>query len=162
MHAQLAAVVADFERARTRLHALAAALPPDRWARRADPDRWSVAECVAHLNVTSRAYVPLVRAALDEARSLGGPAPARYRRDPVGWLIGHAAGPLRRVGGRVIGRARTPAAFVPHGELPRDAVLREFDALQDEQVALTRAAEGLPLGRVRVASPFDARVRYNL
>jgi hypothetical protein len=66
------------------------------------------------------------------------------------------------VGGRVIGRARTPAAFVPHGELPRDAVLREFDALQDEQVALTRAADGLPLGRVRVASPFDARVRYNL
>ena len=164
MQPQLADVVADLERARTRLHRLADALPDDRWARRADPARWSVAECVAHLNLTAQAYAPLLRAGLAEAAALGNeePAPARYRRDPAGWLISRLVGPLPRVGALRIGRIRTPAAFVPTGELPRQATLREFDARQDELLAFVREADGLPLERVRVTSPFDARARYNL
>lgn len=162
MHPQLADVAAGLERARDRLHALTDALPPERWARRADPARWSVAECVAHLNLTSRAFLPLIRAALAEARALGGPAPARHRRDPVGWMLAHLVGPLPRLGGRRLGRIATPAPFVPTGDLPRDAVVREFDALQDDLLAQVRAADGLPLSRVRVTSPFDARARYNL
>jgi hypothetical protein len=120
---------------------------------------------VAHLNLTGRAYVPLLRAALDEARALGaagGGAPTRYRRDPVGWLIARMTGPLPGVGRFRIGRVRTTPAFVPGGELTRDAVVAEFDALQREQIALARAGDGLPLDRVRVTSPFDARVRYGL
>ena len=164
MHPQLAAIVAAFEAAQARLHRLADATPEDRWAARADRARWSVAECVAHLNLTGRAYLPLIRSALDEARALNAASGARvrYRRDVVGWLIGRMAGPLPRVGGLRVGRVRTTPAFVPGGELPRDAVLAEFDALQREQIALTRAGDGLPLDRVRVTSPFDARVRYGL
>jgi hypothetical protein len=162
MHRQLADVVEDLQRARARLHRLAGPLPAERWERRADPDRWSVAECVAHLNITSRAYLPIVRAGLDEAAALGTPAPARYRRDPAGWLLAHLVGPLPRVAGRRLGRVRTPASFVPTGALPREVVLRDFDALQDELIALVRRADGLPIDRVRVTSPFDARARYNL
>ncbi len=162
MQPQLADVAADLERARSRLHRLADALPDDRWARRADPARWSVAECVAHLNLTAQAYAPLLRAALAEAAALDGAAPARYRRDPVGWLLSRMVGPLPRIGGRRIGRIRTPAPFVPTGDLPRAATVREFDARQDELLAFVREADGLPLERVRVTSPFDARARYNL
>ena len=162
MQPQLADVAADLERARTRLHRLADALPADRWARRADPARWSVAECVAHLNLTAQAYAPLLRAALAEAAALGGPAPVRYRRDPVGWLISRMVGPLPRLGALRIGRIRTPAPFVPAGDLPREATLREFDARQDELLGFVREADGRPLDRVRVTSPFDARARYNL
>ncbi|GLC26230.1 DinB family protein [Roseisolibacter agri] len=162
MQPQLADVAADLERARTRLHRLADTLPEDRWARRADPARWSVAECVAHLNLTAQAYAPLLRAALDEAAAMGRTAAARYRRDPVGWLISRMVGPLPRVGALRVGRVRSPASFVPTGDLPRDATLREFDARQDELLAFVRAADGLPLERVRVTSPFDARARYNL
>jgi hypothetical protein len=162
MHRQLADVVEDLQRARARLHRLADALPAERWARRADPARWSVAECVAHLNLTSRAYLPIVRAGLDEAAASGAPAPARYRRDPAGWLLAHMVGPLPRLGTLRLGRIRTPAPFVPSGELPREAVLGDFDALQDELIALVRAADGQPIDRVRVTSPFDARARYNL
>ena len=159
MNSQLAAVVEEFGSARSRLHRLAAAVPAARWGERADPARWSVAECVAHLNLTSRAYLPLLHDAIDRARTLGAttPAPARHRRDPVGWLLWRTSGPVKRVG-----RVRTTAPFVPSGDLPRDEVLTEFERLQDEQVAAVRAADGLPLGRVRVVSPFDARVRYNL
>jgi hypothetical protein len=158
---QLEALVAEFEGAQHRLHRLAATLPESRWAVRAHPDRWSVAECVAHLNLTSRAYLPLLRDALEHARALGersgGAAPVHYRRDAVGWLIWRTTGPPVR-----FGRLRTTAPFVPKGDLPREEVIAEFDRLQAEQVACVRDADGLPLGRVRITSPFNARVRYNL
>lgn len=157
LHPQLAAVADDLERARARLHGLAAALPEARWRDRADPRRWSVAECVAHLNLTGQAYLPIVEEALARARALDAPAPARYRRTLLGWLLWRTMGPVTRVG-----RVRTTAPFVPSGALPRAEVLAEFDRLQDAQVALVRAGDGLPLDRVRVASPFDARVRYDL
>jgi len=164
---QLAAIVADFARAQARLHRLADALPEERWAARPGPDRWSAAECVAHLNLTSRAYVPLVRAALAAGGELPADAAARdgvrrYRRDPIGWLISTISGPLPSLGRLRLGRVRTVASFVPGGALPRAELVAEFDALQAEQTSLTREADGLPLDRIQVVSPFDARVRYNL
>jgi hypothetical protein len=37
-----------------------------------------------------------------------------------------------------------------------------FDHLQGEQVRRVEAADGLPLSKVWITSPFNARVRYNL
>jgi hypothetical protein len=138
------------------LHELASAVPASNWPRRRDPARWSVAECVAHLNLTSAAYLPLLSAALDEARALGDGAPGRYRRDPVGWLLWRMMGPPVRI------RTRTIAAFVPEGGADRDQLVARFERLQEAQVAALHAADNLPLGRVRVTSPFNPRVRYNL
>jgi hypothetical protein len=116
---------------------------------------------MAHLNLTSRAYVPLLRDALERARALGrrsgAAAPTRYRRDPIGWLIWRTMGPPVR-----FGRLRTTAPFVPEGDLPRDEVIAEFDRLRAEQVACVREADGLPIDQVRITSAFNARLHYNL
>jgi hypothetical protein len=162
MHPQLDAIVAEFESAQVRLHRLVDPMPEERWAARADPARWSVAECVAHLNLTARAYIPLIQGGLKEGRELGRTVPNRYRRDLVGWLVALATGPLPRFGRIRLGRVRTTPGFVPSGELPRTLTVAEFDQLQEEQIALTRAAEGLPLHAIYVTSPFEKRVRYNL
>lgn len=156
MHPQLASVVAAFRAAEARLHRLADRVPADRWSTRPDPARWSVAECVEHLNLTGRAYLPILHAALAEARALGGPPPTRYRRDPLGWLLWRTMGPPVRI------KTKTIASFVPTGGAGPDVLIAEFDRLQREQIACVEAADGLPLGRVRVTSPFDARVKYNL
>ena len=157
IHPQITAIIDEFESARARLHRLTKATPASRWSERADPQRWSVAECIAHLNLTSRAYLPLLGKGISDARSAGVPVPRRYRRDPIGWALWIAMGPPVR-----FGRMRTLALFIPSGGLPRDATVSEFDRLQDEQIAFAREANGLPLGAVRVQSPFDARVTYNL
>jgi len=160
MNRQLFSVLAAFEVARDRCHRIAAATPDERWATRRDPGRWSVAECIVHLNLTGESYVPLLRHALAAYPPVH-PPPRRYRRDPIGWIVGFAVGPLPRIGGRRLGRVATAAAFVPGGDMDRDTVMRTFDALQDEQVRLVREADGRPLGAIRIASPFDARVKYN-
>jgi hypothetical protein len=158
---QLDAIVAGFEHARVRLHRLVDERAREGWAARPGEGRWSAAECIAHLNLTGSAYVPLLRAALEDARALGAPAPRRHRRDGVGWLLSLATGPLPRIGSLRFGRVRTAPPFEPAGALALDDVVDEFDRLQAEQIALTRSAVGLPLGRVRIRSPFDARLGYN-
>src|SRR6266550_3033428 len=52
-------------------------------------------------------------------------------------------------------------AFVPAGDLSRERTISEFNTLQDEQVALTKAAEGRLLNDIRIVLPFDRRIRYN-
>lgn len=156
MHPQLTALADEFLAALDRLHALVEVVPATDWPRRRHPARWSVAECVAHLNLTSRAYLPLLTAAVAEARALGGTAPRRHRRDPAGWLLWATMGPPVRI------RTRTIAAFIPEAAADRDELVAEFERLQDAQLAVLGAADGLPLGRVRVASPFNPKVRYNL
>lgn len=162
MNTQLTRIVASFVDAQSRLHRLAAALPDDRWALRADPQRWSVAECIAHLNLTSCVYPGRLRAALAEARLLGEPMARKYRRDFAGWLLAQFTGPLFQIGSFRFGRIKTPTAFVPTSNPPKRDVLSEFDRLQAEQIAIVREAEGLPIDRVKIVSPFDARMKYNV
>ena len=156
MHPQLEAVVREFGEAGERLARLAAAVPEGWWNRRADPARWSIAECVAHLNLTAEVFLPRIEAALAEARALGRPAPRRYRRDPVGWLLWRTAGPPVRL------RVPTTAALVPQASTPARELLQLFDTHQRAQVDAVRRADGLPLGGVRIRSPVDPRLRYNL
>ena len=83
MQRQLAEVIEAFERAQSRLDRLTDNTPDERWAARSDPARWSVAECVAHLNLTSAAYVPRIRKAIEEARQLPRHAPPGFEREAV-------------------------------------------------------------------------------
>lgn len=155
MHPQLQDLAAELTSARERLHRLAAAVPADRWARRPPSGGWSPAECVAHLNLTSRVFVPQLREAVAQARTRGGAAPARYRRGLIGWLLLRAVAPGKGI------KVRTAPSFVPDAAAPAAELLAEFDRLQEEQMELLRQADGLPIDRIKVASPFDRRVKYN-
>ena len=156
MDAQLRAVVVDLKSAEQRLHSLLSTVPCDAWHHRPEVLRWSSAECVAHLNVTSQAVLPLLRAGLTEARCGGRHVSKRYRRDPVGWLLWMATSPSCRV------RSRTVPALMPHGERPIGVLVADFASLQADLIACVDAAAGLPIDRIIVASPIDARLRCNL
>ena len=156
MNAQLQAVVDDLVSAQHHLRALYRALPTDAWGHQPAVGRWSPAECIAHLNLTSRALLPLLRAGLCEARARGTRTAPGYRRDLVGWLVWQV---MRPSGG--LKTAALPA-FVPSAGLPVEDLIAEFDRLQEEFVSCVRAAEGLPIEQVTVVSPFDPRVKVNL
>jgi hypothetical protein len=156
VHPELQAVVDEFESAVVRLRALRDKAPASRWGDRPRPDRWSIGECVAHLNLTSSAFLPLVRAGLDEARRSGHAARRRYRRDLLGWLLWRSMGPpVKR-------KFKTTAPFVPRSDRTSADLVAEFERLQAEQLALAGEADGLPIDRVKIASPFNPRLRYNL
>ena len=156
MHPQLAAVVADLESAAERVQRLHGSLSRHAWDARPAPGRWSAAECVAHLNLTSNALLPLVRDALRRAREQGEPSRRRYRRNALGWVAWTLIAPEGGV------KTRTTAAFAPITTAPAGDLLSEFIGLQSEIIACVRDADGLPLDRVHVRSPIHGRMSYPL
>ena len=163
MHPQLRAIANDLEAATHRLHALAQRTPAEWWTRRVDPDRWSVGECVAHLNLTSRAFLPHFRRALDDPALRSVPAPARFRMGFLARMLYLLVGPVPSLLGVPLGiRVRTSGALVPAGDLPKEASIAEFEQLQREVLDVLRESDGRPLHRMRIASPVDARAGYNM
>jgi hypothetical protein len=156
MHAELSAIEQEFESALVRLHDLRAKARAEAWAHRPAPERWSPGECVAHINLSAAAMIPLVRAGIEEARRSGAVAPARYRRDVFGWLLWKGLRPGKGF------KTKTIPAWVPSGSLPPDQLVAEFERLQSVQIACVRESDGLPIQAVKIVSPVDARVRYNV
>ena len=152
MSPRLARLRAELETTRRRAHAIAEPLDETSWATRPAPTEWSASDCLVHLNLTSRAFVPLLRDALAEGRGRGGTP--RCHMDLMGSLVWWAA-PLRVP-------VKTTEPFVPPGPERRPAVLEEFDALQEQMMRFVEDADGLDLVALRIVSPFDARLRYNV
>jgi hypothetical protein len=156
MHPQLRTIEEELVQGSEGIRMLAEELSPEQWNACPQGGGWSPAECVRHLNLTSEAMVPPIRDAIDRARSLGGGAPARFRRGFLGWLLWSGSRPGKGI------RVRTSPAFVPEpGAIDVAALLAESDRWQREQLELVRAADGLPLHRVRIASPFGPRIHYS-
>jgi len=159
VHPQLALVVADLESAMEQVRRLDASLPYHAWNARPSPGRWSAAECIAHLNLTSEALLPLVRNALREARERVEPTGSRarrYRRNVLGWLAWKIVAPA---GGL---KTKAIAAIVPTPAPPVEHLVRDFIRLQTDIIACVREADGLPLEDVKVRSPFHGHMTYNL
>jgi hypothetical protein len=153
---QLQAIVADLGLAHERLRMLHASVPRQVWHHRPGAACWSPAECLAHLNLTSEACLPLLRAALQQARDRGGRTASPYRRDLIGWLLWKMVTPS---GGW---KTATIPPFVPAAGRPPEHLVRDFEQLQSDLVSCVRDAENLPIDRVTLASPFAPRVKFNL
>jgi hypothetical protein len=156
IHPQLAELVGELRAATDHARVLAAGIDEEGFARRPAAERWSPAECLAHLNLTTRAFLPLIDEALARGRASGRQASGGYRRDLVGFLLGRSLEPPPRF------RMPTTAPFVPSGMRSRDELVGEFVVLQEELIHRVEQASGLDLNRLRVASAFNPRLKYNL
>ena len=161
MQKQLKAVTDSLRSAQSRLRRLSDNLSEEDWNQRPGPGRWSAAECVEHLNLTSKAYLALLPDAVARARKRGGPAQKHYRRDALGWFMSTMIGPLRHVGKFRIMRVKTTPKFVPKAGRARTEILSDFVRLQAELAALIRSGDGLPLDQVKIVSPFGGRMKYS-
>ncbi|WKW11373.1 DinB family protein [Pseudogemmatithrix spongiicola] len=160
-HAQLDALAAAYAEVGRRFTALDARVRDSQWTTRPAPNEWSVAECVAHLNLTSAAMLPRLKAAYDDAQQLPPMGTRELTGAVFGRLLARMLGPVPMVLGIRLGRTRTAAAFVPGSDLPRAQVVAEFRRWQSEELAMVWRAEGLPLDQVIVESPFVAGARYD-
>jgi len=138
--AQFEAVLAD-------AGSLAEGLSDGQMVWRPTPQRWSVAECLDHVNVTVTKYLPRVEAMIADARGrhLMGWGP--FRHPFVGqWFIRMMEPPPRR-------KFRVPGPFAPRGDQPVATLLPEFRRLRAELLDRLREADGLDLAAVRTVSP---------
>ena len=155
MHAQIADLVTQLEHATAAARAVAASTDEVAFSRRPAPEKWSPAECIAHLNITSEAYLPLLDAAITaNAGALRSDA-VRYRKDFAGWLLAWTMEPPYRM------KVKTPAAFVPGATQPREIVIADFARLNIALADRARSLTGLDLNTIKIPSPFG-RLAYNV
>ena len=161
MQRQLADIVKGFEQAQARLETLADNIPDAAWEERTEEGHWSVAECIAHLNLTSEAYIPRIRAAIAEAKAMKAPKATKYRKDFAGGFFAMMVGPIPMLGKIRIGKVKTTNDFVPTGAHPKQATLATFKRDQDALIELVCEGDGLPLDKVKIKSPFGEKISYN-
>lgn len=157
MHVQLQRIAHEFRSAEERLHRLSESLPEELWGIRPEAGRWSAADCVDHLNRTSEAFLPRMRAALESGADRRVENPGRYRRDPLGWFLSVVMPPPVR-----FVRAKTSGVFLPASSEAPETLIRRFEGMQRELLDALEAADGLPLTQLRIRSPFGDRAEYNL
>jgi hypothetical protein len=153
---QLSAIIDDLQAVERRLRRLHGSVSREAWCQSPAPGRWSPAQCVAHLHLTSETALPLIRDGLRAADRHTRRAEARNRRDVVGWLIWKFIAPANGL------RTRTIEAWEPSAAAAPDSVMDDFARLQAEIIDCVRAADQLPISRVTLRSPFDERLTYNL
>lgn len=133
--------------------ALFARVPEDAFWQPPEAGRWSVGECLGHLNLTDRAMLEQMENALRDAEP--GPPRRRYRLGLVGSLLVWALEPGRFP-------LPTTAPFVPERGGSILALREEFLRLVQLLIATARRGTSVDLGRLRMASPFRESLRYSV
>lgn len=144
------------DRTTNQMHALVDALDDESWGRRPPSGGWSIAECVQHLNITSRSYEESLPAAIAALKESNRHAPSKFRRDLFGWLLCKGLEPPAKR------KFVTPPPFDPESIEPKEQVVAEWERLQEMLKGFIDRARGLDLGARKIVSPFNGRISYNL
>jgi len=119
---------------------------------RPGPGRWSVGECIEHLNISHEKMLAAMETALEGCDP--GPPTKPYRLDAKGWLLAKMLDPRQRF------KLKTSEGFVPATGASRDALLARFTELLERVWNLARQGTERDFAAVRMESPFRAGLRY--
>ena len=153
---ELDAFRGDFEQLAGDADVLTAGMTDDQFNWVPASGGWSVAQCIDHLNVTARLYLPTLDEGISEAirRGLYGSGPFRYNW--IGRMLVKSVAPPPRF------KVKAPKAFQPAPSRRRQETLAAFRAYQVQFIDRLRQANGLDLARARVASPTASFLRIPL
>jgi len=152
---QLEDIVAQLDVATTQTRALVNGLSAEQLTQRPTPNSWSIAECVAHLNITSREYLPILSEALERAPRTT-PAPSKFKMDVMGRLLKWSLEPPYKM------KTKTTRQFEPVEIGSPDQLVQAFSDLQEQLKSTIKQANGFAIDKVKLASPFNDRIKYNL
>ncbi|HXM37076.1 MAG TPA: DinB family protein [Gemmatimonadales bacterium] len=158
MTPELETMLEQLEAIKTDGQAVTAGLDDARSNWRPGPERWSIAECLQHLNVAVTRTLPAFDRAIAEGRSKQRTAPGPFRYGWFSrWMVRSMEPPPKRRMGTF------PIFALPAGATYAAAqVLPEFLAVRDRLADRVRQADGLDLGRIKVVSPVNRLLRLPL
>ena len=143
-----AALLADFKELKHDAIRLTSGLSDEQfnWRRR---KRWSISECVGHLNLTAVQFLVAIEDGIQRGKSKGVFARGESLKRPAltEWFIKNSEPPYKRL------RFKSPKTLIPPPHQPLTSVISQFIDLKDRAMGLVESANGLDLGRIRVACP---------
>jgi hypothetical protein len=146
----------QFEAIAAEAAALVTPLSEEQFHWKPSGDRWSIAECLEHLNATARHYLPAIDDGIGDAIRLGtyGEGPFEYR-----W---YARLLVRVIEPPPVFRLKATQQILPASDRPKQATANGFGAYQVQYVDRLRQSNGIDLATARVRSPMAAWLRIPL
>jgi hypothetical protein len=155
---ELAGHQAHFRENRVLADELCANLTGAQFNWRPEPGRWSMAECLAHLNISAKLFGHAIASAVAEARAAGLVGTGPFRYGPLSrWFLGFVEPDSKK-------RYKTPSKFAPKPSerFEVERVLEEFRTAGARWEQCLQKANGLDLARVKVRSPALPLLRFQL
>lgn len=146
----------EADAAEAEIAALCSGLDGSQLAWREAPNRWSVAENVAHLRKTIELCLPALDKAIADARQRGLLSNGPFEQGVMGRFFVWYVEPPPKI------KLPAPRVLVPVSDMPVSEELPAF--LTAQQLVLNRLAnaEGIDLRRATFNSPFASFVRMDL
>ena len=148
---------ADLSDCRRRVEALVDGLTADQLTQRPEPGKWSIAECLAHLNLTAAVVQPKIAATIEQGKQEKAVGTRPCSPGPLGRLLMWMAEPPPKF------RLRAPKSIappVPVGDPTQ--VISDFMKVQDDWEKLARDADRLNQKKLKISSPFRGLPRLRL
>ena len=120
------------------------------------PGKWSISECLAHLNVVNGAYLSPIRDLIQGGRQAGLTASGPFRYGFFSRKFNALVEPPVKF------RVPAPKQYLPPPDLSKDRVVPDFLSMHDAITELVVQSNGLDLARVKVPVPFSKRVKFSL
>jgi hypothetical protein len=146
----------QFEQISADADALVTPLGEEQFVWKPGPNRWSIAECLEHMNATARAYLPAIDEGIADAIRYGAYAEGPFQYSLVGRIFSRMMEPPVRF------RMRAAPDKQPGPERPKRETLAGFRAYQVQYVDRLRQANGIDLSRSCVRSPLASWIRIPL
>jgi hypothetical protein len=156
MVVHLETIRGELEAVNSQAAALCEGLSDHDLAWRSGPGKWSIAENLVHLRVTTETFLPWVDSAITATLQGGIVAPGPFRLGIYGRILVWYVEPPPVI------RLPAPRALTPLLTGSAAQVLSGFLESQQHMMGRIEAAKDLDLTRLRFASPLAAYVRMNL
>jgi hypothetical protein len=143
----IALLITEMDANVSHLESLAHGLSNAQFNWKPDPKRWSMAECVTHLNIVNRGDIAPLEAAITQGRAGNrtGEGPFTY-----GFLSRKFIATMEPTSGSKI---KAPKAYIPPPQADKDATVTEYRRIATELRRLAKNADGLHLSRIKTAMP---------
>lgn len=120
------------------------------------PKSWSAAECIHHLLVTEKSYIPQLEVLISENTGVDrGLAP--FRKTFFGGVMLFSVSPTPRF------RLKTPSIFKPETSITHPlSLLDDYETQNSIMIKLFENASNLDISELKIHSPASRRIRYNI
>ncbi|MEM6328401.1 MAG: DinB family protein [Bacteroidota bacterium] len=149
MSPQLQTYADHFRQSQSDAHRISDPLTEAQFNWKPSTKEWSVGECIVHLNIIAKAYLPVFEAQVEQ----GGPrGTGPYTYGFVSRMFTHSVRP----GGRPMptGGPMNPSTGGARSDLDKTRAMASLDESTERYIAVCAALDGLDYSAITVRSPF--------
>jgi hypothetical protein len=142
----IAMLIVEMEANVSHLESLTHGLSDVQFNWRPEAGRWSIAECVTHLNIVNGGDLVTLESAINRGR-------ARNRTGEGPFSYGFLSKKFVAMMEPNTSKMKAPKLYVPPSHAGKDETVKEYRRIATELRGLAKSADGLHLGRVKTSMP---------